>query len=87
MPKAAEILKRQFFRSMGLPWQDILPTARLDEIFTEEGISYRNRLYTPIVTLWAMLYQALCADKSLRNTVQGISTWLQIDPKLVFTRC
>ncbi|MBT9317994.1 IS4 family transposase [Leptothoe spongobia] len=76
MPKSAEILKHQLFKSIGLPWRDILPEARLDELLSEEGITYRNRPYTPIVTLWAMLYQALSADKSLRNTVKGITTWL-----------
>ena len=76
MPKSAEILKQQFFQSLGLPWQEILPEARLDEILTEEGITYRNRIYTPVVTLWAMLYQVLSVDKSLRNTVKCITTWL-----------
>ena len=76
MPKSAKILKQQFFKSIGLPWQDILPEARLEELLAEEGIVYRNRFYTPIVTLWAMLYQALSADKSLRNTVKCMVTWV-----------
>ncbi|EKU99399.1 transposase family protein [Leptolyngbya sp. PCC 7375] len=76
MPKSAEILKHQLFKSIGSPWQDILPEARLDELLAEEGITYRNRLYTPIVTVWGMLYQALSADKSLRNTVKCFTTWL-----------
>ena len=69
MSQISETLKQQFSRSIGLPWQDMLPSSRLDELLEEEGISYRNRVYTPIVTLWAMVYQVLSADKSLRNTV------------------
>jgi len=76
MSQPAEILKHQFSKSLGLPWMDILPSSRLDEIFEEEVISYRSRVYPPIVTLWAMLYQALSADKSLSNTVKCITTWL-----------
>ena len=76
MSKSAEILKHQFSSSMGLPWMDILPASRLTEILEEEAVTYRSRVYSPIVTLWAMLYQALSADKSLRNTVQCITTWL-----------
>ncbi|BDM78126.1 hypothetical protein AM10699_09960 [Acaryochloris marina MBIC10699] len=76
MSQSAEILKHQFSKSLGLPWMDILPASRLTDILEEESISYRNRVYTPIVTLWAMLYQALSADKSLRNTVKCITTWL-----------
>ena len=76
MSQSAEILKEQFFKSLGLPWQDILPDSKLEQILAEEGIEYRSRLYTPVVTLWAMLYQVLSADKSLRNTVKCITTWL-----------
>lgn len=68
MPKPAEILKQQFLKSLGLPWSDIVPESRLEELLEEEEISYRTRVYTPIVTLWAMLYQVLSPDKSLSNT-------------------
>ena len=76
MPKPAEILKQQFFKSLGLPWNDILPESRLEELLEEEEISYRTRVYTPIVTLWAMVYQVLSPDKSLSNTLKCITTWL-----------
>ena len=76
MSQPAEILKEQFFKSLGLPWQDILPASRLDQILVEEGIKYRSRVYTPVVTLWGMIYQVLSADKSLRHTVKGMTTWL-----------
>ncbi|NJN00058.1 MAG: IS4 family transposase [Phormidesmis sp. RL_2_1] len=59
-----------------MPWQEILPESRLNQMIEEEGIEYRSRVYTPVVTLWAMIYQVLSADKSLRHTVKGITTWL-----------
>ena len=76
MSQSAEILKEQFSKSLGLPWQDILPASRLNQILEEERIAYRSRLYTPVVTLWAMIHQVLSADKSLRNTLKCMSTWL-----------
>ena len=76
MSQSAEILKEQFFKSLGLPWQDILPKSRLEQLLEEEGIKYRSRVCTPVVTLWGMIYQVLSADKSLRHTVKGITTWL-----------
>ncbi|PZD75079.1 hypothetical protein C1752_00206 [Acaryochloris thomasi RCC1774] len=76
MSESAAILKHQFSKSLGLPWADILPASRLDAILEEEAILSRSRVYPPVVTLWAMLYQALSADKSLRNTVKCITTWL-----------
>lgn len=63
MSQSAEILKDQFFKSLGLPWQEILPASRLNQILEEEGIKYRNRVYTPVATLWVMIYQVLSADR------------------------
>jgi hypothetical protein len=65
MPNRAKILKQQFQRSFGLPWQNILPESRLEEILREENITYRNSVYTPINTLWAMISQALDPDTAL----------------------
>lgn len=76
MSQTAAILKKQFSQSIGLPWQEILPNSKLDELLEEEGITYRSRVYTPMVTLWAMLHQVLSADKSLRNTVRCMTSWL-----------
>lgn len=45
MSQSAEILKEQFFQSLGLPWQEILPASRLNQILEEEGIQYRNRVH------------------------------------------
>ncbi len=57
MPNQAEILKQQFMQSLARPWKDILPGSRLDEILEEENITYRSRVYTPVITLWAMVSQ------------------------------
>jgi hypothetical protein len=76
MPNRAKILKQQFQRSFGLPWQHILPESRLEEILREENITYRNTVYTPINTLWTMISQALDPDKSLSNALKQMITWL-----------
>lgn len=76
MPNRAEILKQQFMQSLGLPWQELLPESRLDEILKEEKVSYRNSAIAPIVTLWAMVSQVFDPDKSLSNVVKRIISWL-----------
>ena len=76
MPNRAEILKQQFLQSLGFPWQSILSESRLAEILEEENIRYRNSVYTPVNTLWAMISQALDPDKSLSNAVKQMITWL-----------
>jgi hypothetical protein len=40
MLNRAEILKQQFNQSIGLPWQQILPQSRIEEISVEENIEY-----------------------------------------------
>lgn len=78
MPNRGEILKQKFFQSYGLPWQTMLPESRLEELLEAEKMTYRNGIYTPIVTLWAMISQVLSADKSLRTAVKQMNTWLQV---------
>lgn len=79
MPNQSEILKQRLFDSVARPWQDLLPESKIDALLREEGIQYRKRLYTPMVTLWAMVYQVLCTDKSLSNTVKWLRKWLVVE--------
>ncbi|NJL55106.1 IS4 family transposase [bacterium] len=72
MANRSDILKQHLFSSLGLPWRDALPESRMESILEAEGIRYRHRLYTPIVTVWGMIYQVLCPDGSLRETVKWL---------------
>ncbi len=44
----------------------------------EQGVSYRQTLYTPIVVLWAWISQVLDVDKSLSNAVNRVIAWLAV---------
>ncbi len=66
MPKPVEILKRKFTNSVGLPFRELLPESTIVEALEAEKIEYRNRLFNPIVTLWAFLSQVL-DTQDLRN--------------------
>ena len=79
MAQRVEILKRKFVRRAGLPFQDVLSEASIQAVLTEEEVKYRNRLYTPMVTIWMFLSQVLEPDKSLSNTVKRARTWLVSD--------
>ncbi len=79
MPKPIEILKRKFTNSVGLPFRELLPESTIVEALEAEKIEYRNRLFNPIVTLWAFLSQVLDTDKSLQNAVSRIIAWLAAD--------
>ncbi len=83
MPKPVEILKRKFTNSVGLPFRELLPESTIVEALEAEKIEYRNRLFNPIVTLWAFLSQVLDTDKSLQNAVSRIIAWLAADGEAI----
>ena len=76
MPNRVEILKQKFANSVGLPFRDLLPESMIIEALEAEKVKYRNRLFNPIVTLWAFLSQVLDSDKSLQNAVSRVIVWL-----------
>jgi hypothetical protein len=76
MPNRAAILKQKFQDSLGLPFEQVLSEAVLQNELQAQGVSYRQTLYTPVVTLWAWMSQVLDADKSLTNAVSRVIAWL-----------
>ncbi len=76
MPNRASILTQQFLQSVASPWEKLLPDALVQELLAKEKITYYQSIYTPVVTLWAMVSQALDPDKSLSQAVKRMSTWL-----------
>jgi hypothetical protein len=62
-------LKRQFLQDGSLPFGDILTDDIVSQAMTAiEGV-WRDRIYTPLVTLWVFLGQVLSADHSCRAAV------------------
>lgn len=67
-----ELLRKRINNGIGSLFEDMLPESMIEQILTEEGISYRNRLYTPTITLWTWLHQVLDKDKSCKNAVSRV---------------
>ena len=76
MPNRAAILKQKFQDSLGLPFEQVLPEEVIQTVLSQQGVEYRQTLYTPIVTLWAWISQVLDVDKSLSNAVSRVIAWL-----------
>lgn len=72
MRHAVEILKQKLSVGIGSFFTGILNETDITAAIAQSGLSYRQRLFTPMVTVWAFLYQVLDADKSLRNTVKQL---------------
>ena len=67
-----QILIQKFTKSIGLPFQELLPSATIEDILIENGVKYRNRIYNPIVVVWSFLSQILDPDHSCKNAVSRI---------------
>src|SRR5262249_30066799 len=65
-------LRARFARNEGLPFADVLTEARIREALDEHGVTYRDRVFTPITTLWGFLSQVLSDDHSCRDAVARI---------------
>jgi hypothetical protein len=65
-------LRQKMINLMGLPFQDILPAEKIGQAIKEEGISFRERIFSPWVTLWAFVAQVLDPDHSCRKAVSRV---------------
>ena len=79
VPNRAQILKEKFRLSVGLPFRELLPQAYIEQQLKELSIKYRNRLFNPVVTLWAFLSQILDEDKSCHHAVSRVIAWLSTE--------
>ena len=62
-------LRRQFAQVPGLPFADLLGPHQVRQALREEKVRFRDRLFSPLVTLWVFLSQVLDPDHSCRQAV------------------
>jgi Transposase DDE domain len=62
------VLRRQFLQDGGLPFTDVLTEAVIADALAAVG-RWLDRVFSPVVTLWVFLGQALAADQSCRAAV------------------
>ena len=78
MIQGVEILRRKLSQRAGKPFANILNEKVIEAAIVKVQLKYRNRLFTPMVTIWAFLYQVLDPDKSLANAVKQIGCYLTL---------
>ncbi len=64
-----EALLRQFAQGAGLPFVDVLSAEQLDRVLEDCQVEYRQRVFSPLVTLATFLSQVLDPDHSMRQAV------------------
>jgi hypothetical protein len=61
-----------------LPFHDILDAKRVEAALAAEGVTFHQRIYTPLVTTCLFLSQVLDPDHSCRAAVARLIVWLAI---------
>jgi hypothetical protein len=59
-----------------LAFADILPADQVQTALLQEGVCWRHKVYTPLVTLWAFLAQVVSPDGCCRAAVARVLAWL-----------
>src|ERR1700738_2036378 len=67
-----DAVRARFARNEGLPFADILTEANIRDVLNEHCVTYRDRVVSPVMTIWGFLSQVLSDAHSCRDTVSRI---------------
>src|SRR3954452_24120095 len=65
-------IRDRFARNDGLPFADVLTEARIHDALDEHGVTYRDRVFSPVTTIRGFLSQVLSEDHSCRDAVTRV---------------
>ena len=67
-----DTVRVRFARNQGLPFADIVTETSIREVLHEHGVQFRDRVFSPVTTIWGFLSQVLSEDHSCRDAVSRI---------------
>jgi hypothetical protein len=67
--------------SQVLPFDGILDAGMVNQALLAEGVSFHERIYTPLVTLSLFLSQVIDPDHSCRAAVARLIVWLAVNQR------
>jgi hypothetical protein len=67
-----DAVRARFARNEGLPFADILTEASIRHVLNEHGVQFRDRVFSPVTTIWGFLSQVLSEDHRCRDAVSRI---------------
>jgi Transposase DDE domain len=68
-------VRRLLAQAPALPFADLLPAEQVEQALRDAQVSFRQRLFSPLVTLWVFLSQVLDPDHSCRAAVARFLAW------------
>jgi hypothetical protein len=73
--------RRQVVQEQDLCFTRLLPQEQVEAALERHQVRYRERLYTPLVTIWTFLYQVLSSDQSCRAAGARLLAFLCVGKK------
>lgn len=71
-------VRSQLTKTRDLCMETLLPKQQVKRAIARHGVRFRQCLYTPLVTLWTFLYQALSEDHSCRAAVAKLLAFVSL---------
>ena len=68
--------RQQMLQDQDLCLTELLPKEQIEEAIERHQVRFRQRLYTPLITIWTFLYQVLATDQSCRAAVARLLAFL-----------
>jgi hypothetical protein len=68
--------RQRWCQQRTLPFTDVLSAERVEVLLVEEGVEFRESVFTPLVTLWTFLGQVFHPDHSCREAVARLIAFL-----------
>jgi Transposase DDE domain len=68
-------LRKKIAYTPALPFVELLPGDLAEQTIRDQDVSFRDRLFSPLVTLWVFLSQVLDPDHSCRAAVARLLAW------------
>src|SRR6478752_6627168 len=65
-------LRARFAHDQGLPFAEVLTETNIRDALNEHGVCYRDRVFSPVTTIWGFLSQVLSDDHSCRDAVARV---------------
>ena len=74
--RRAQKCRQDLVEKSDLCFTVLLPQQQVEAALEKHQVRFRQRLYTPLVTIWTFLYQVLAADQSCRAAVARLLAFL-----------
>src|SRR5271169_2271961 len=68
--------RRRWCQQQALPLTEVLSADRMSAVVEEEGVRFREGVFTPSVTVWTFLGQVFNPDHSCREAVARLIAFL-----------